>query len=211
MIDTILEERWCEEKNKSVSDLVSLIKKSPSIIEKYNFDKIQSKIISKLLKSNDKFWYDIEEGTMNGRKRRVEIKDIETKIISLADKITEERVKENPHQEMIKIWMDDIEYIRENYDPETKTLVTYEDVNKNYDDIELIFFFVQYAETIDEFIKNTVDLDGSFDEETLFVEYITKLFAFTLNGIGIEFKDNEIVLKIVVADEDMAAVMKMND
>ena len=210
-MENLFEQKWFEAKNKSVSELVAFINESPAILKKYKFDKFQSEIISKLLKSNDKFWYDIEEGTENSRKKRTVINDIEEKVNSLTEKIVEEKAKATLDQERLNFLLDELAYIEANFDPETNTLITYDAVNKNYDDIDLVFFFVEYAEKIDTFIENTMDREGLFSKADLFLEYFTKLFAFNLNGIGIEFGDNEIKLTTVVDDEDIDAVEQLND
>jgi len=212
MNNNIWEERWFEEKNKSVRELTNLIKKAPSILKKYKFDKIQSDIISKLLKSNDKFWYDIEVATECSRKIRNKIDNIEEKVLYLTNEVIQEKEKGIPNQDRIDFLLSELEYIGNNFNPDTNILITYKNVNKDYDDIELLFFFLEYAEIIDTFIENTMDKEGLLKKEEVFLEYIAKLFALSINNIGIEFKEDAISLKAVVEnDEDMEELMKLND
>jgi len=211
MFDSVFEEKWFEEKNKSVGHLVTLIKKAPAILKKYKFDKIQSEIISKLLKSNDDFWRYIEESTEQSRKVRTVIDDIEEKVNTLTEKILKEKVSEFPNQDVIDMLMGELEYIKDNFDPDTNILVTYEEVNKDYDDTELVFFFIDNAEKIDKLLENTMNKEGGFfNKDELFLGYFLKLFALSMNNFAIEIKDTEIVLKAIVDEQDFEAFKELS-
>ena len=207
----IFEEKWFEAKDKSVGEFVAFIKKAPAVLKKYKFEKLQSDIISKLLKSNDNFWFNIEQETEVFRRKRTVIKDIEEKVNSLTEKIIAEKSAETPNQERLDFLTGELEYIGDNFEPDTNTLITYEEVNKDYTDSELVFFFVEFAEKLDIFIENTMDKEGLFSKDELFLEYLTRLFAYHINDMGIELGEDTIKLKTVVDDEDIAAVNELNE
>jgi len=214
MIDeNIFEQKWFEEKNQSVSEFINYIKKVPAVLKKYKFEKHQSEIISKLLRSNMSFWSEVEEGTMVSRKKEVFIKNITEEVNTLTLKLIKEKAEEEPNQNLIEMLTDELDYIKLNFNPETNQLTVYNEVNKQYEDTELVYFFVNYAETIDTFLENN-NTDGfvKFSKDELFVEYVAKLFAFNINGIGVGFKDNQIVLSVgVEEDGDMDAIRKLNE
>ena len=212
MAEILFEEKWFNAKTKSVSELVSFIKKTPVVLKKYKFEKIQSDIITKLLKSNDHFWSEIEGGTEQSRKIRTVINNIEERINHITNRVIEEVGKDEPNSDMILGLKNELRYYEENFDPETSILITYEDVNKDYEDIELIFFFVEYAEAISTLIDNTVINENTLvSKDVFFIEYLTQLFAYHINGILIEVKEKEIVLKPVVDELDVDAVNELNE
>jgi hypothetical protein len=192
---------WEKQAIDSMKGTLEFIDAAKKITTKYKFNKLYSDIIHKLLKSNQMLWGEVEGASEEHRKVVQVIDNVEKYIQEYVNNINELRTLSNPdalHIERLKALEDGFEYFTQNYDPETKELTKYRDINQNYSDIDLIEFFVNHVDGISRLIDAQIEEEGAttLSKEELLVEYVARLFAFHLQGCIIEIGDNDNKIKI---------------
>jgi len=197
-----LELQWEKQSNESMKNTLKFLKEISPILTKNKFPKLYPDIIHKLLKSNDKLWGTVEEGTKGYREFERTIPNAEQviqQIIVEKDKIehlTEDEISAKDKQQALQDIQNYFEFFKENFDPETNILTDYKPVNTKWSDLDLIEFCYNHINNISTLIDNQIQNgDTPFDKETLMVEYISQLFAMQLQGCQIEVTDSKIKVK----------------
>jgi len=188
-----LEKTYIQQRVESIKSTREWMKKASAVMDKLDFDNKYPIIVSLLRPSNNQIWDTVDRETTELRTCEDPVPNIGEIIQTLEDKL--ELAEKEGNTDEVELLKEDLKYINDFYNPDTKMITKVKELNCKYTDYDLFGFFEGIAEKLYEIIDNIPEEEKSLDREDYFSIYFANLFAHKINGCNVVIEDGQIKIQ----------------